>query len=460
MRGKVVVVGGGIAGLWTALSFRKASPIVVAPKSDDEANTYWAQGGIAAALSPHDSPLLHYEDTLRAGGGFNDRKAALVLTHYGPMVVNKLMQMGFRFNEHPHLEGGHSTPRVWNVGDETGRVLLRFLRRKAEGRVEWRPGWVVSLLKEGDRVVGVRLADGSEIEADAVVLATGGYAALWERTTNPPNTLGRGLLMAAMAGAYLTDLEFVQFHPTVSLTTPPVLLTEALRGAGARLVNESGKDVVNPLLPRDIVARAVYNYRRRHGEVFLDLSRVDMDRFPVARRLYERFGERIPVSPAAHYSIGGVRTDVWGRTNVRGLWAVGECSATGAHGANRLASNSLLEGLVFGYRVALDVEEDVSQWPEFKFLREMSVEVSEGDEDIGALRGIMERYVGVERDAKGLREALNLLEGTGGIGNLARSIVEAALWREESRGVHYRRDHPSPSPEFSGRLGVRFRTIM
>ncbi len=441
------------------MSFRKVEVILVAPRDPSRANTFWAQGGIAAALDPHDSPLVHYEDTLKAGAHFNDKRAAMVLVHYGPMVVNKLIQMGFRFNPRPHLEGGHSFPRVWNTGDETGRRLMEFLEEKVEGRVERVEAYVRELLTEGGRVVGVRLEDGREVEADAVVLATGGYAALWRRTSNPSGSVGYGILMAARAGAYLTDLEFVQFHPTVSLTDPPVLLTEALRGAGARLVDEEGRDIINPLLPRDVVARAIHNHRRRYGPVYLDLSKVPMERFPVARRLYERYGERIPVSPAAHYSIGGVRTDVWGRTNLRGLWAVGECSATGAHGANRLASNSLLEALVFGYRVAIDIENDVSEWPTFGFMDERVIDYVEGDENLDLVRDTLEEVAGVEREERSLREGIERLEGIGGLGNLARAILEAALWREESRGVHYRKDHPEASEAFAGRLGVRFNTI-
>ncbi len=456
---KVIVVGGGIAGLWTALSFRKVGVVLVAPEGPSSANTFWAQGGIAAALDPNDSPIVHYEDTLRAGAFFNDKRATMVLTHYGPMVLNKLIQMGFRFNPRPHLEGGHSFPRVWNVGDETGRRLMEFLERHARERVDRIPSYATDLLLDGGRAVGVRLEDGKEIEADAVVLATGGYAALWKRTSNPRSTVGYGILMAGRSGAILTDLEFVQFHPTVSLTDPPVLLTEALRGAGARLVSEEGNDIVNPLLPRDVVARAIYSYARRYGQVYLDLSRVDIDRFPVAKRLYDEYGERIPVSPAAHYSIGGVRTDVWGRTNLKGLWAVGECAATGAHGANRLASNSLLEALVFGYRVAIDVENDVSDWPTFTFLDTLEVEYGEGEENLNLIRETLEDAAGVEREREGLLYALERIKGMGGLGDLARAILRAALWREESRGVHYRRDYPGPSDEFFGRLGVRFNTM-
>ncbi len=456
---KVAVVGGGIAGLWTALSFRKVEVVLIAPDDPSYANTFWAQGGIAAALDPNDSPLFHYEDTLKAGAYFNDKRAAMVLTHYGPTVVNKLVQMGFRFNPRPHLEGGHSFPRVWNVGDETGRKLMEFLYSKAKDGVERVEAYVKDLIVDRGKVVGVRLRNGRDIEADAVVLATGGYAALWERTSNPPGTVGYGILMAGKAGAHLTDLEFVQFHPTVSLTDPPVLLTEALRGTGARLVNDEGRDVVNPLLPRDIVARAIYNYRKKYGPVYLDLNRVDMDRFPVAKRLYDRYGPRIPVSPAAHYSIGGVKTDLWGRTDLKGLWAVGECSATGAHGANRLASNSLLEALVFGYRVALDIENDISEWPRFNFLYEEEMEITEGEEDLMKIRKVMEDVAGVERDGEDLRRGLEEIGGMGSLGNLARAILEAALWREESRGVHYRKDYPRTSDSFSGRLGVRFKTI-
>ncbi|NPB04230.1 MAG: FAD-dependent oxidoreductase [Thermotogae bacterium] len=455
---KVIVVGGGIGGLWTALNFRRASVVVVAPEKSD-GSTFRAQGGIAAALDPHDSPLLHYEDTLRAGGYFNDRKAAMVLTHYGPMVLNRLVQMGFRFSPKPHLEGGHSLPRIWNVGDETGKRLLLFLRDKVKDRVEWIKSRATSLLKERNRIVGVKIDNGKEITGDAVILATGGYAALWKRTTNPSENTGEGILMAALSGATLSDLEFMQFHPTVTLTDPPILLTEALRGSGGRIVNEDGEDIVNPLLPRDVVSRAIHRYLREGGRAFLDLERVNLERFPLAREVAQRFGLRVPIGPAAHYSIGGVRTDVWGRTDVVGLWAVGECADTGSHGANRLASNSLLEALVFGYRIAIDVEEDVSQWPEFSFLKILNLIYQEGNVDVKRIGEILHRWVGVERERDHLKEAIKQLEKLGGIGNLARGIAEAAFWRKDSRGAHFRKDHPSPSREFFGRLGVRFRII-
>jgi Aspartate oxidase len=450
----VVVVGGGIAGLWTALNLRKLKVLIVSPREEKLANTYWAQGGIAAALEIQDSPLLHYEDTLRVGRGLNDKRAVTVLTHYAPVVINMLISMGFKFNPRPHLEAGHSVPRVWNLGDETGKRILEFLIEKTR-HIDRFYGKVLSVKVERGEVVGVELSNGEFVETRRVVLATGGYSALWDKTTNPPSSIGEGIIMAARAGAWISDLEFVQFHPTVVPAHPPILLTEALRGAGAKIVDENGREIVNPLIPRDELARFIYNFERKHGGVFLDVSNVDMEKFPLTKEIKEKFGVRIPIKPAAHYSIGGIRTNTWGRTNVRGLWAVGECANTGIHGANRLASNSLTEGLVFGYRVALDVENDISEWGDFKFLRTIEVEFEEGEEKIEEIRKIMDELVGIIRDARSLRLAIERLKGLGGSANLARWIAISALCREESRGVHYRSDFPEERGEFLGRFGIR-----
>jgi L-aspartate oxidase len=450
----VVVIGGGIAGLWTALNFKKLKVLIVAPREENLANTYWAQGGVAASLGLQDSPILHYEDTLRVGRGLNDRRAVVVLTHYAPIVVNMLISMGFKFNPEPHLEAGHSVPRVWNLGDETGKRILEFLIEKTK-HIDRFYGKAVSLRVERGEVVGVELSNGEFIETKNVVLATGGYSALWGKTTNPPSSVGEGIIMGARVGAYLSDLEFVQFHPTVVPMDPPVLLTEALRGAGAKIVDEEGREIVNPLIPRDELARFIYNFTKRYGKVFLDVSRVDLERFPIARRFREIFGDRIPIEPAAHYSIGGIRTNAWGRTNVKGLWAVGECADTGVHGANRLASNSLAEGLVFGYRVAIDIENNLSEWEEFNFLKILEVEFKEGEENIQEVRKVMDAYVGVVREGKSLSYAVENLKNFGGLGNLARWVALSALLREESRGVHYRSDFPEERGEFCGRFGIR-----
>jgi len=453
MKYDVVIIGAGISGLWAALNIKKLRVLIVAPKSEEASNTYWAQGGIAAAMDVQDSPIIHYEDTLKVGRGLNDKRAVIILTHYAPIVMNMLIRAGFKFNPYPHLEAGHTIPRVWNVGDETGKKLLEFLIDKT-GHIDREFCKAVKLETYKGKVVGVWLENGKFIESGKVILATGGYASLWKRTSNPPSSIGEGILMGAKAGALLSDLEFVQFHPTVSLTEPPILLTEALRGAGAKVVDDSGREIANPLLPRDELSRIIYNYTKKYGQVFLDISKVDIQKFPMARKLKERLGERIPISPAAHYSIGGIKTNVWGRTSVEGLWAVGECSNTGVHGANRLASNSLIEGLVFGYRVALDVENDISEKPEFKFLDILEVESTEGKCDIEEVRKIMDDYVSVIRDEEGLKEALRSI-GRGGICDLARAVILAALYRKESRGVHYRTDYPVENDEYLGNIGIR-----
>ncbi len=222
------------------------------------------------------------------------------------------------------------------------------------------------------------------------------------------------------------------------------------------MVDESGKEIANPLLPRDELARIIYRFNKKYGKVFLDISGVDIDRFPLARGVVKKFGYKVPIYPAAHYSIGGIRVNIWGRTGIKGLWAVGECSNTGVHGANRLASNSLIEGLVFGYRVALDIENNISDDPEFEFIETFEIEYSDGECDPDNVRECMDAFVSVERDKEGLEEAINRLEKCGGIGNLARAISVSSLWRKESRGVHCRKDYPFENPKYLGRLGIRF----
>src|SRR5947209_1848563 len=344
----VAVVGAGIAGLSAALAAADegASVTVFAKASHTTSNSYAAQGGIAAAVGEDDDPALHIADTLAAGRGICRVSAVELLANEAPARIEWLRDLGARFDEGLSLEGGHSRPRVVHAGGaDTGRHIADVLTRRA---VE-HPG---IRIVEGERVTTLARLRGS-----AVVLATGGYAALWSRTTNPTGATGEGLLLAHAAGAALADLELVQFHPTALRDGnghDGFLLSEALRGAGATLLDGDGERFVDELAPRDVVARAI---DARSGAQ-LDLREIERDRYPTLMATLERAGyapadEPIPVSPAAHYAVGGVVTDLDGRTNVPGLYAAGECAATGVHGANRLASNSLLECLVFGRRAGL-----------------------------------------------------------------------------------------------------------
>ena len=340
----VGIVGAGVAGLTAALTAADAggSVLVVAKGAVDSSNSWAAQGGVAAAVGADDDPSLHAVDTLTAGRGLCRESAVELLTREAPRRIAALVALGVEFDDGLSREGGHSRSRVVHAGGaETGRRIAEVLA----ARVREHPRIAVA---DGERIESL-----SSIDARSVVLATGGYAALWERTTNPRGAVGEGLLLARAAGAALADLEFVQFHPT-ALLDDGFLLSEALRGAGATLLDDEGERFTDELAPRDVVARAI---AARHG-ANLDLRAIERDRYPslmatLERAGYDPAGEPIPVSPAAHYAIGGIVTDLDGRTTVPGLYAAGECACTGVHGANRLASNSLLECLVFGRRAAV-----------------------------------------------------------------------------------------------------------
>ncbi|HEY6635985.1 MAG TPA: FAD-binding protein, partial [Acidimicrobiia bacterium] len=370
-----LIVGAGVAGLSVALGLDRAYVIT----AKEMGSTWWAQGGIAVALSAEDSPQAHAADTVAVAGGLAVDDAVAALTRGGPDAVARLIELGAEFDRDDEgalllgREGGHQARRVVHAdGDATGAEVMRALNDAvaATATVESIDGRVVDLARSGDRVVGVLTADGKKrtvYTAPAVVLATGGAGRMYSHTTNPPGVTGEGIVIAARAGARLADLEFVQFHPTAlnAGKDPMPLLTEALRGEGAKLVDASGRrfmDQHHPmaeLAPRDVVARAIFWLYDRGSSAYLDARSIVNfhERFPTVTAHAMSVGldpveDLLPVSPAAHYYMGGIDADTDGRTSVPGLWAVGECSSTGVHGANRLASKSLLEGLVFGARVA------------------------------------------------------------------------------------------------------------
>jgi len=457
---QVVVVGAGAAGLYTALKAAElgAEVTLVSATRLAESSTYWAQGGLAAALASGDSPERHLTDTLAAGRGSVRASAARVLCDEAPAAVEDLSAMGVSFDADRHgnfalgLEGGHSARRIVHAGGAaTGRRIIRQLSALAaeDGRIAVLEGRRVTRIVIADgRATGVALQDGLVIGAGAVVIATGGAAAMWQRTTNPSGAIGAGLLLAHAAGATLADLELLQFHPTVVVANNGAdgfLVTEAVRGEGAQLLDSTGERFVDELAPRDEVARAV---KRRMDSthttsVGLDMRDVDPGLFPTVVSALRQAGidperELIPVAPAAHYMMGGIAVDLQARSSVPGLYAVGECSCTGLHGANRLASNSLSECFVFGARAAVAARSEPAPEP------------AAGDEPpaqqtpaptMGAdSRAALWRWAGLERDGDGLRTLVD------DPFPLVRLVAASALHREESRGAHLRLDFPQRDP--------------
>lgn len=449
LRPDLVVVGGGVAGLFAALCVASEARVLLLSKGPLLASTSsLAQGGIAAALGGDDAPALHAEDTLCAGRGLVRPSAASVLTEEAPARIRDLEDLGVEFDAGLSLEGGHSRRRVVHAGGAaTGARVARVLAERvlAHPRIRVSEGVrMLDLWVDHGRCVGVA-TDRGPVAARATLLATGGAAALWRRTTNPPGSTGDGVAAAYRAGAAVADLEFTQFHPT-TLVDSTLLLSEALRGEGALLLDEHGRRFTDELAPRDVVARDI----AARGTALLDLRAIDRDRFPtlmerLAESGYDPAGAPIPVAPAAHYTVGGVLTDLDGRSELPALYAAGECAATGVHGANRLASNSLLECLVFGRRAALAALGE----PGLPARLPAAPEPPPADEVTPGLRRQVWADAGLVRDAAGLerlRAAPHLL---------ARLVAESALVREESRGSHFRADFPAESAAFERHVVLR-----
>ncbi len=456
----VLVIGGGAAGLHVALEAAAAGAavILVARKPLAESSSFWAQGGLAAALAPDDSPERHAADTLAAGRGLCRTSAVEILTREAPAAVEQLRERGVRFDTDPDgrltlgLEGGHSARRIVHAGgSETGRAITGRLAElvAAEPAVEVLEGAsAVALWSDGERCAGAIIAEGS-IAAAATVLTTGGGAALWRRTTNPRGAIGAGAVLAHAAGAELAGLELCQFHPTaLQLPGSPhdgSLITEAVRGEGATLLGADGQRFTDELAPRDQVTAAILDRMAADGagQVWIDLRQLPPERFPnvfaTCRAAgLDPTGEVLPVAPAAHYLIGGIATDLDGRTTLPGLLAAGECSYTGLHGANRLASNSLSECFVFGSRAARAAGSQAAVG------RPPPVPAWRFEPPLEPTRDAVWRHAGPRRDAAGLEPLTNDPYP------LARLIATSALARRESRGAHMRSDYPLPDPGMDG----------
>ena len=458
----LAVIGAGAAGLYVALVAASAGGRVALITASSFAQTasYWAQGGLAAALAVEDSAETHLRDTEIAGRGLVRRSAAALLCEQAPGRVRDLERLGVRFDADRRgrlalgLEGGHSVRRIVHAGGSaTGRRVVRQLSALAaeDPRIAvLEHARVTALLMSDGRCAGVSCEDGRPVQAPAVVICAGGAAAMWSRTTNPPGSLGTGMLLAHAAGAELADLEFMQFHPTAVTGVSGregFLMTEAIRGEGARLLDGAGERFVEELAPRDEVSRAIDRQLTESGEscVWLDMREVDPALFP---NIVEALGERgldvrrelVPVSPAAHYMVGGITTDLDGRSTLPGLYAVGESACTGLHGANRLASNSLSECFVFGARAALAAVEE----PRLAASIAPTEALPETLEVSPTTKTALWQLAGLRRTRAGLEQLL------ADANPLARLIATCALSRTETRGVHCREDFPELNPELDG----------
>jgi L-aspartate oxidase len=481
-----LILGAGLAGLYTALKLAPfPATIVAGARAGTTGSSVWAQGGIAAAVGPDDDWRSHVADTLAAGAGTTDQDVASIVASEAHARIDDLLGYGAPFDRNPDgslalaREAAHSAPRIVHVsGDRAGAEVTHCLAAAAMAApsVNILEGFhALELAVEDGRVTGffARYGSGTSAKlvlfrAPAIVFATGGLGSLYAVTTNPPESRGEGLGMAARAGAVIADPEFVQFHPTAIAVgrDPAPLATEALRGEGATLIDETGRRfmaAVHPsaeLAPRDIVARTIHREIANGHRVFLDCREAVgsnfPDHFPTVYAACRAAGidpivQPIPVAPAAHYHMGGIASDTLGRSSLSGLWTVGECASTGLHGANRLASNSLLEALVFGARAAEDIKSSItaassrSEPPApVRFAAPPPPQM---------LREAMAKNVGLERDGEGLAAALETItaieRASGGEPSLlnmtaaAKLVTAAALARRESRGAHFRRDYPT-----------------
>lgn len=495
-----IVIGSGVAGLRAAIELAQngANVTVLTKDKASESNTEYAQGGVAVVLSEDDNAELHEGDTLIAGAGLCDEPAVETLVSDGTKYIRELIAWGIEFDrEGGELlmgqEAAHSRRRILHAhGDSTGAEFVRSLMARAavESSINLTPfANTEGLIVRDGNCVGVRFLDPvlrapREIFAKAVIMCTGGAGQLYLHTTNPPVATGDGMAMAYFAGAEMADMEFVQFHPTaLNLEgAPRFLLTEAMRGEGGQLRNKYGErfmpryDERMELAPRDIVSRSIVAEMRRTGTstVFLDMTALDPEflkhRFPKIDVVCRSYGldiskDLLPVSPASHYCMGGIRTDLWGRSTLPGLYAAGEVTCTGVHGANRLASNSLLEGLVFGARAGAAAAED-SRKPKIDGRQlkseEQRTKIKDQTTTLSTavrkrVKRIMWERVGILRDHGSLHRAIkefdqiassDLSTSSRNFVTLARLVAAGALWREESRGGHYRTDYPEQHDDF------------
>ncbi|MGA1845660.1 L-aspartate oxidase [Deferribacter abyssi] len=493
MKFDFLVIGSGAAGLRAAVELASHGSVAIVTKSSvGEGSSEHAQGGVAVVLSDEDDIVLHYEDTIRAGDGLCDRDAVMTLVDEGPKYIKELIKWGAQFDMHgDHLdftrEAAHSVNRIIHAhGDATGREIVRTLKsyaKKLENITYLQNYFALDLIVSDGEVFGIKAIDEENkkivnIFSKGVILATGGAGKLFKRTTNPRVATGDGLSIAFRAGAVLKDLEFYQFHPTALHLpdAPAFLLSESMRGEGGVLRNDEmvrfcyNYHDKGELAPRDVVSRAIFFEMEKTGAeyVYLDMTHLESvfvkNRFPKIYSTLKEFGiditkDLIPVSPAAHYYMGGIETDVWGRTKIKGLYACGECACTGVHGANRLASNSLLESVVFGGRAAKSaiidlIDKEICEINYDNYIYKECIT----NNQIKELQDVMWKYVSIVRDERGLSKALEYINSKLDDFNvdfvcrncmeyynmlqLSKMMILAAMTRKGSRGAHYRRDFP------------------
>lgn len=499
-----LIIGSGLAGLYSANYASRFGKTIIVSKSNIEISSSWlAQGGIAAAIDEDDSPEYHYNDTLTAGRGLCNKEAVKILVEEGKERVLELIELGFQFDTHQGklamgLEGGHSKHRILHAGgDATGMQLVNFFVGMVKPKTEinrFENTVVFKLISDGEKVFGALAYDYEKDEviqfiAKAVILATGGASGIFTRSTNPHSSTGDGISLAYNAGAEVSSMEFIQFHPTAfySGTDKTFLISEAVRGEGAYLVNDAGERFVNnyseqaELAPRDVVAKAIFEELQQSGKsnVYLVLSHLDSKkvkiRFATIFKKAKEFGiditkDPVPVSPAAHYFIGGIRTNVNGETNLKGLYSCGEAAYTGINGANRLASNSLLECLVFGRRAVDHARDNAAYFPsnfgpsiipDFRIDRKIEEKYNELKNKASS---ILTSKVGITRTGEKIKNAVSEFDEIKNsfryneyeyyssrlysLLDVCRLTAESALIREESRGGHIRSDFPDEDIKF------------
>jgi L-aspartate oxidase len=497
----IVIVGAGLAGLFTAIKLAPLNVVIVASKKlGSGTSSQWAQAGIAAAMGKSDSILSHLKDTIDVGGGIVDEKIAELVITNGPSRVNDLIALGVPFDKDTNnelilrKEAAHQHNRIVSVrGDMTGKKIMETLTQivKKSDHIRIIEGYNATELHQIDgKIQGISIQKENKVElinSNCVVLATGGIGQLYKITTNSKEALGDGVGMAARAGAVLSDMEFVQFHPTafdIGIDPAP-LATEALRGEGALIVNAKDERFIynshkdGELAPRDIVARSIFQEQQKGQKVFLDcrgdLGNRMINDFPTVYQLCRNSGinpseDKIPISPAAHYHMGGILTDENGKTNIEGLYACGENACSGVHGANRLASNSLLEAIVFGDIISKDIKENMNKSIPNKEVRiDITKSKSLSILKLQELRSIMTEFVGVERDQEGLEKAYSMVQDiyteytkNGFLNNsliTSLLIIQSALARKEHRGSHYRKDFPKLNKKLNSRSFITYNDL-